>query len=259
LSLEHDRSASPRTEHKMRVVSAVGLVVYFITMSLAAVDWVMSMEPQWYSTIFGLIVCVSQAVIGMAMLIIMLGLLSAERPFAGLVQAKHFNDLATLLITAIILWAYHAFSQLLVTWMGNVQDEITWYVKRNQGPWHVIFVLLIFVGFLVPFVLLLQRGIKKRGRAMLWICWGVLIMHLVYLYWTIAPSGSDLFPKFEWFNALVSIVALIGIGGLWIAMFIWLLDGPPLMPMGGAVPIVLAPPRGGAAPGVSEHGVQPAT
>ena len=121
LSLRHDRAPGPAATRWLRVVSAIGLVAYFVTMSLAAVDWIMSLEPQWYSTVFGLIVCIGQAVIGMAMLIIMLVLMSGEPPFAARVQPRHFNDLATLLITAVILWAYHAFSQLLVTWMGNIQ------------------------------------------------------------------------------------------------------------------------------------------
>ena len=259
LSLQHDRTASRRTAHSLRVVSAAGLVAYFVTMSLAAVDWIMSLEPGWYSTIFGLLVCVGQAVIGTAMLIIMLELMSGEPPFAARVQPRHFNDLATLLITAVILWAYHAFSQLLVTWMGNIQGEISWYVKRSYGPWRVMSGLPIFVGFLAPFMLLLQRGIKKRGKAMLWICCGLLVMQLLNTYWMIAPSGSEPYPELDWLNVVVSVVALVGIGGLWIAAFFWLLDGPPLMPMGDSAPIALDLPPDAAGPGVSEHGAQPAT
>jgi hypothetical protein len=246
-SLQRDRAPGPRAEHSLRVVSAAGLVAYFVTMSLAAVDWIMSLEPQWYSTIFGLIVCVGQAVVGLAMLIIMLDLMSTEPPFATRVQPRHFNDLATLLITAVILWAYHAFSQLLVTWMGNVQGEITWYVKRSFGPWRVMAGLLMFMGFLAPFLLLLQRGIKKRGKMMRWICCGLLVMQLLNIYWMIAPSGNEPYPELDWLNGLTSVVALVGIGGPWIAAFLWLLDGPPLMPLVDRVPIdpLSNPPRVG--------------
>ena len=259
LSLQQDRASRPRTEHWLRVVSAAGLVAYFVTMSLAAVDWIMSLEPQWYSTIFGLIVCVGQAVIGTAMLIIMLELMSASPPFAGRVQPRHFNDLATLLITAVILWAYHAFSQLLVTWMGNIQGEISWYVKRSYGPWRVMSGLLIVIGFLAPFVLLLQRGIKKRGKAMQWICCGLLIMQLLNTYWMIAPAGNEPYPELDWLNIVVSAVALVGIGGLWIAAFLWLLDGPPLMPARDTTSIAAPSPSDASGPGISEHGAQPAT
>jgi hypothetical protein len=259
LSLRHDRMPDPRTRGFLRIVSTAGLVAYFITMSLAAVDWIMSLEPQWYSTVFGLVVCIGQAIIGMALLIIMLELMSRKPPFLARVQPRHFNDLATLLITAVILWAYHAFSQLLVTWMGNIQGEISWYVKRSQGPWHVMAALLIFAGFLAPFLLLLQRAIKKRGRAMLWICCGLLAMQLLNIYWMIAPAGSEPYPELDGFNVLVSGVAWIGIGGLWIAAFLWLLDGPPLIPGGDSVPASASPAGDAGELGISEHGTQPVT
>jgi hypothetical protein len=259
LSLRHDRTPSPRTRRLMRNISAAGLVAYFVTMSLAAVDWIMSLEPQWSSTIFGLLVCVGQAVVGTSMLIITLELMSGEPPFAARVKPKHFNDLATLLITAVILWAYHAFSQLLVTWMGNIQGEISWYVKRSYGPWRVMSGLLMFAGFLAPFLLLLQRGIKKRGKAMLWVCCGLLFMQLLNIFWMIAPSGSEPYPGLDWLSVLTSLVAVVGIGGLWVAVFVRLLDGPPLMPLGESVPIGLAPPGDASGHGVPEHGAQPAT
>ena len=258
LSLQHDRTPTPRTQRLLRNISAAGLPAYVVTMSLAAVDWIMSLEPQWYSTVFGLLVCMGQAVIGTAMLIIVLELMRDVPPFAARVKPRHFNDLATLLITTVILWAYHAFSQLLVTWMGNIQGEISWYVKRSYGPWRVIAGALMFAGFLTPFLLLLQRGIKKRGKAMLWICFGLLVMQWLNIYWMIAPSGSEPYPELNWLSVLSSVIAVIGIGGLWVAAFIRLLDGPPLMPLGDSVPIAQAPPGDVTGHGVTEHGAQPA-
>lgn len=259
LSIRHDRSPSLRTSRLLRNVSAAGLPAYVSTMSLAAVDWIMSLEPQWYSTIFGLLICVGQAVVGTSMLIIVLELMSGRAPFAGRVQPRHFNDLATLLITAVILWAYHAFSQLLVTWMGNIQGEISWYVKRSYGPWRVMAGILMFAGFLAPFVLLLQRRIKKRGKAMLWVCCGLLVMQLLNIYWMIAPSGNEPYPEVSWLNVIVTVVAVMGIGGLWVAIFVRLLDGPPLMPMGDILPVALVLPGDASGHGVSDHGAQPTT
>ena len=178
---------------------AAGLLVYVITMSLAAVDWIMSMDPQWYSTVFGFIVCMGQAVAGISVLIIMLQLASAAPVFASRLQPAHFNDLATLLVTAVILWAYNAFAQLLITWMGNVQNEVHWYVQRTNGPWRVMSIILCAFGFLAPFVLLLQHSVKKRGRAMLWVCLGLLGMRLLDVYWMVARGrrGGSAFALVE--------------------------------------------------------------
>lgn len=237
LSLRHDRSADKRTENRLHSLSAGGLVLYFITMSLAAIDWIMSLEPGWYSTVFGFIICMGQAISGMSVLIIMLALLAAVPVFKGRLRPGHFNDLATLLVTAVIMWAYTSFSQLLIVWMGNTQNEIPWYVKRTQGPWRVMAAMLVFIGFLAPFVLLLQRAVKKRGRAMLWVCVGLLVMRLLDIYWMIAPAGPEPYPGIHWLNALTGIVALIGIGGVWIWYFFRILDTLPLMPVGDAVAI----------------------
>jgi hypothetical protein len=236
-SLRHDRTASKATEQFLRQISAVGLVLYFITMSLASVDWIMSLEPDWYSTVFGFIICMGQAVCGTCLLIIMLELLRNAPVFSPRLRPKHFNDLATLLITAVIMWAYTSFAQLLVIWMGNTQKEIPWYVTRSFGPWRIMALLLVYGGFLAPFVLLLQRGVKKRGNVMLWMSVAILAMQALDIYWWIAPAGAEPFPQLHWLNILTSLIALIGIGGVWIAAFLWLLNKAPLMPAGDTVPI----------------------
>jgi hypothetical protein len=259
LSLSHDRTASKRTEDQLRRVSAAGLVIYFVSMFLASVDWIMSLQPDWWSTVFPFIMCMGQCVCGMSVLIIMLEIMAGRTPFVERIKPKYFNDLATLLITSVILWAYMSFSQLLVTWMGNLQGEITWYVPRSHGPWRVMAALLIFLGFLAPFVLLLQRGVKKHGHVLACVCVGLLIMQLLDLYWWIAPAGNDPYPEMHWFNVLMSVIALIGIGGAWIAAFLWMVDGPPLMPAGDTVPReVIAPNTVNPESRISEHDRQPA-
>lgn len=257
LSLRHDRDASPRTAKSLLRISAIGLVIYFITMSMAAIDWLMSLEPKWFSTIFALIICLGQGIAGVAFLIIMLQLLSQSSPFVERLRPRHFNDLATLLVTGLILWAYHSLSQLLIIWMGNIQGDIPWYVKRSHGPWRWMAGALVYVGFFAPFILLLQRAVKKKGQTLLWVCSGLLAIRLLENFWTIAPSGINPWPSINWFNVLMSLVAFIGIGGLWFAAFIWLLDRAPLMPTGDAVPIAIEPtPPTGHAPKVCEHGTE---
>ena len=260
LSVRHDRRPSVESRRLMRGISSFGLVAYFITMSLAAVDWIMSMEPNWYSTVFGFIVLMGQAITGVCALIILLVLLRGTTPFVERLRPKHFNDLGNLLMTCVILWAYNDFAQLLIIWMGNTQVDIGWYVKRTQGAWKFIGALLIFLGFLTPFALLLLRDIKMRARAMLWLCVGLLIMRLLDLYWMVMPGGTEPFPAIHWLGAIVGIIAVVGIGGLWIGAFLWLTGGVPLMVEGLSVPIETEPgDELSPEHRVSEHGTEPGT
>lgn len=240
-SLRHDRHPSEQTAHYMRVVSAGGLVIYVVSMSLAAVDWIMSMEPRWFSTMFGFIICEGQAISGCCLIIIMLALMMNVTPFKERIRPNIFNDLGNLLLTCVVLWAYCAFAQLLVTWMGNLQSEIGWYVQRTSYAWRIMAALLIFLGFLTPFVLLLMRGIKKRAQYMIVLCSGLAVMRALDVYWMVAPGGSNPFPVLHWVNGLSGIVALVGIGGMWVAAFLWLLAGHPLIPLGETVPVEVLP------------------
>lgn len=236
LSFRNDLDPSPRRRATIYNLSAGGLLMYMATMSLAAIDWIMSMEPAWYSSVFGFVICMGQGITAMCVMLIMLSLLANEPPIAQRLRPRHFNDLATLLVTVVILWAYNALSQLLVTWMGNTQTDIPWYVKRTFGMWRVLAQLLVFLGFFAPFILLLQRTLKQRGRALLWICVGLLAMRAIDLFWTVAPSGTDPYPPFSWLCLLLFLIALPGIGGLWVASFLWLLGREPLVPLDATDP-----------------------
>jgi hypothetical protein len=248
LSLRHDRSGDPRLLNRARMLSAPGMVFYFVLMGLAAVDWIMSRQPEWRSTMFGFIICMGQCTSGVAALIILLSLFRRISPFAERVTADHFNDLASLLITCVILWAYMAFGQLLIIWLGTQQNEISWYVPRSNGAWHVIAVLLIIFHFCIPFLLLLMRRIKRDPRIMLWLCAGLLVMRALDLFWITAPAGDAEDTRIPVLVALLTIASIIGIGGLWVAAFLWLLAGHPLMPLGDFVPL-----RTGEFP---EHGLE---
>ena len=236
LSLAQDRGENLKAEQRLRVVSVAGLIAYFVLMSFASIDWVMSLEPQWYSSIFGFLACTGQAITGMAALVITIHLLDRSQPAAAHPLPRHYNDLATLLMMVVVLWAYHAFAQLLVIWMGNVQAEIPWYLKRSQGAWRLLAGFLIFLGFLAPFLLLLQRTVKQRGQNLLWICVGLLVMRWIDLFWMIMPSGESLHPTFSGLSVLMSVIATAGISGLWIATFLKQLEGAPLLPRHNRLP-----------------------
>ncbi|MDB5173285.1 MAG: hypothetical protein JWN51_2058 [Phycisphaerales bacterium] len=252
-SLRHDRAGDERIARRLRVVSALGLVVYFVTMSFASVDWIMSLEPRWYSTVFGFVIIMGQAVTGFSVMIVSLVLLRRLPPFNLVLRRNHLNDLGNLLLTCIILWAYNSFAQLLVQWMGNMVEEIGWYVKRTSGTWRLLAAMLIFFDFFVPFILLLMRNFKRRAELMLWLCAGLLVMRAIDLFWLVAPAGDQPYPNFRWGALLIGLAALAAVGGLWTAAYLRLLGGHPLMPLGDRVPVVVEP-SGELSP---EHTVTP--
>ena len=227
-SRAQDRTGDPRYAASMRKLSGGGLVLWCLTLTLAAVDWLMSLEPHWFSTIFGLIVVGGQGLSALAFAIIVLSRLAAREPLAGVVKPVHFHDLGNLLLAFVVLWAYLAFSQLLIIWSGNLAEEIPWYLHRIQGSWTAVAVAIAVFYFAVPFLLLLSRQRKRRARAIAAVAGAILVARLVDLIFLIGPEFS---PAGFRVNA-VDAAAVVGIGGLWIAMFAWQLGRRPLLPVG---------------------------
>jgi hypothetical protein len=236
-SLRHDRTGNPHTTLHMHNVSAGGMVVYFITMSFASVDWMMSLEPHWFSTVFGFVAIAGQSISGLCVLIVFLALMVNMHPFVEEVRKEYFNDLGNLLLTFVILWAYLSFAQLLVIWMGNEQDEIPWYVHRLSLGWWWIGLIIVVLHFFVPFIILLMRELKRNVPMMLWLCAGLLVLRLINLYWEIRPSGDQAYISLWHYWCWMDVVFPIGMGGLWVAMFLWLSLDHPLMPLGQAMGI----------------------
>jgi hypothetical protein len=190
-------------------------------MSLAAVDWIASREVDWYSSTFGLAVVVGQAVAGVAFLILIIALV---RPNAS---RELLHDLGNLLLTVVVLWAYIEFAQFLVIWAGNMQEDITWFYHRTHRGWGWIGMALILLHFAVPFAFLLFQDSKRSIRRLAWIAGGVLVMRVVHLLWMIAPSSRSEIPHgVQWLD----LIAPLGVGGIWFAMYLWILNRHALVP-----------------------------
>jgi hypothetical protein len=233
-SLRLDRDPTDARALRLRRLGAAGMVLYFLTMSSAAVDWIMSREPHWYSTVFGFIVIISQGLSGTAFLILILALLSRDPPMDTAARPDLLHDLGNILLMMVVLWAYLSFAQLLVIWLGNTQEEIPWYVHRSKGLWRLVTVLLVVFQFFGPFVLLLMQAVKRDARAMAWLAGGVLFMQWLNMLWMIEPSSPTADPHaLSWLD----FVTPIGIGGVWFASFLWLLRRRPLLPVGLAVAV----------------------
>jgi len=226
-SLQQDRSADPRIARKMQHLSAGGLLVYGLTVTFASFDWLMSLEPHWYSTIYGVLIIGGQALSAMAFLIVVLVWLSRRPPLDRIVVNAHFHDLGNLTLAFVMLWAYFSFSQYLIIWAGNLPREIAWYVNRLQTGWRFIGVALMVFHFAVPFVLLLSRTMKREGRLLALIAIGILLSRLLDLFWLIAPEFHTRGIAVNW----TDIVLPLALCAIWLGCFIWQLRGRPILPL----------------------------
>ncbi|HUJ31869.1 MAG TPA: hypothetical protein VLY23_11360 [Candidatus Acidoferrum sp.] len=226
-SREQDRTANPKLASKLEAMAGPGLILWGIAVTYSSVDWVMSIESHWFSTIYGMIFMVIQALTAMSFVIFALRMLSDREPLKDCVTPAQYNDLGNLMLTFVMLWTYLQFSQFLIIWQGNLKDEIPWYMTRAFGGWGGIAIVLLVLHFAVPFFLLLQRPVKRRLRTLSIVCGLLIFLSVVDVYWLIIPGFEPGGPYFH----PTDFLALIGIGGLWIGAFLAQLKRWPLLPL----------------------------
>jgi hypothetical protein len=233
-SLEQDRAgSSPALTRRLQMLSAAGLVAYGLTMTFASIDWVMSLEPHWFSTMYGFLIISGQALNALAFVTAALVLMSGQKPFAGFVRTSHYHDLGKLLLAFVMLWCYVAFAQYLIIWAGNLPEEIPWYLRRLSGGWGWVGAALVLFHFALPFLLLLPEGANRNSRILAGVAALVVLMRLVDIYWLVRPvftqataAASSAHFRVHWLD----FAAPIGIGGVWLAVFLWQLEERPLLP-----------------------------
>lgn len=233
-SLEQDRTGDPGLMLRMRQISAPGLLVFTLAGTFAFFDLIMSLEPHWFSTIYGALFLVGEMLLTFAFLIAMLVVLSRRPPFSEILTQRHFHDLGNLMFAFTVLWAYLSFSQFLIIWSGNLPNEIPWYVRRISGGWGVIAVLLIVFHFFVPFFILLNRFVKKNPNLLYWVAIGMVVVRLLDVYWVVEPAFyQDEFPLHKQVFQLhwLDVAAPVGLVGVWIAYFLWNLKRYPIVPV----------------------------
>jgi hypothetical protein len=213
-SAEQDATGNRALIRKLQLLSAPGIVIYSLAITFASIDWGMSLEPHWFSTIYGMLFIVGQSLAALAFAIPVAIRLSGSRPLADFLETEVFQDLGNLLLAFVMLWAYISFSQYLIIWAGNLPEEIPWYLRRGANGWQWIAAFLAIFHFAIPFLLLLGRANKARKTFLGAIAGGVLVMRWVDLYWLIAPSFlRDV--RIHWMDAAL----LLLIGGVWIYVF----------------------------------------
>jgi hypothetical protein len=217
-----------RAASKLAAISGPGLIFYGFSVTFMAIDWVLSINPHWFSTIFGLLFIVGEGLSALAFLICVLVLLSKREPMSEVLTHRHLHDVGKLMLAFVMVWAYFSFSQLLVIWSGNLPEEIPWYLNRFAGGWQYIGVALVLLHFALPFALLLSRDLKRNFRLLSTVAAGVLVMRFVDLYWVVAPD----FHKAHFFISWMDFLMPFALGGIWLAAYLWQLEQRPLLPVG---------------------------
>lgn len=215
-SLQQDQNPNPEQINKMRFISAPGLILFALTTTYASFDWVMSLDPHWYSTIFGLYIFAGSVVAILSFLTILVIFIHSKGLLKDTITEEHYHDLGKLLFGFVIFWAYMGFSQYFLQWYANIPEETIWYAHRWPGSWKIFSMIIIFGHFVVPFFLMMPRAAKRKTKPMLAMSIWLLLMHWVDLYWLIFPNFHKETAHLSWMD----LTTLIGIGGIFI-WFVW--------------------------------------
>ena len=226
-STEQDRAADPwPVSRRIGSLAAPGVILMFLSGTFALFDWVMSLNPSWYSTIFGAMLIVGMGLETFAFTNVVISLLADRKAIdADLVRPKRLRDLGNLTLAFLMLWAYTSYSQFLIIWSGDLTEENPWYLARSAGAWKVIVAILIAFHFFFPFIVLLFRSNKEKPTRLRAISIAILVVHVVDIYWLTAPSLGYASPT----PSLLDFAGFLGVGGLWVAAYAFFLKGRPLV------------------------------
>ena len=226
-SAEHDRTGDPRLLKKMEKLSGAGIVVYFLTVTFAMVDWTMSVNPHWFSTIWGMLYIGGQGLSAFAFGICVLVMLAHTAPLDRVLTSHHFHDLGKLLFAFLMLWAYLSFSQFLIIWSANIPEEIPHYLNRWQNTWKFLSIFIVVGHFMVPYALLLSRDLKRNYGKLRIIATWLLCARVAEYYWHIMPElHRDGFTM-----TLLDVALPLAMGGIFISLFVSQLGGRSLLPV----------------------------
>ncbi len=227
-SRRQDSARDPQIAERCAALSAPGLILYVVTITFASIDWVMSLEPHWYSTIYGAMFGMGQVLSGFAFSVAMVMLLAAQAPLDRPDVQRTMNDLGNLLLAFVMVWAYLSFCQFLLIWSGNLPEETPWYIPRLQGGWQFVALALLLFQFALPFVLLLSTDLKRNRRALAGVALLVVVMRAIELLWLIVPAFHG--EGVTVVGGLLHVAALLGVGGLWLGFYLWQVRQWPLLP-----------------------------
>jgi hypothetical protein len=221
-----DRDGGVKPRQTMAKISAPGLIFSAFAVTFMATDWVMSVNADWFSTMFGLLFIAGQAFSSISFIVAVLVMLSAFRPMSEFLTKRHMHDLGKLMLATTMLFAYFSFSQFLITWAGNLPEEIPWYKHRLAGGWETMGMILVFGHFVLPFTLLLSQDLKKDFKSIRAVAILMIVVRVVGVFWETVPEFFPEHLHVSWMD----LTAPIGLGGIFIALFLTNLMKRPLIP-----------------------------
>ncbi|MCU1254083.1 MAG: hypothetical protein JWM83_382 [Candidatus Angelobacter sp.] len=232
---EEEGTTTPAKFVTIQNLSGFGIVFYALSITFASIDWTMSLYPEWWSTVWGMLFMVGQVLTTFCFTIWLFTRLSAIEPVSRIFKIDYLHDFGKLMFAFVVLWAYLSFSQWLIIWSGNMLSEIRWYIMRLQNGWQYFGTILIFVHFVFPFALLLSRNTKRSRNRIVMIAFLVMFMRLVDLFWLTAPNfypgtGAGLY-NFHLLDAAMYVICPIAMGGIWLFFFFLRLSKRSLMPV----------------------------
>jgi hypothetical protein len=225
-SRQTDRAGAPDNTERFKAVAGPGLILYGFTISFAAIDWVMSLDPSWISTIFGLVILIGEVLSAMCFAVVVERILFNYKPMSEMLSPDFVHDHGKWMLTFVMVWAYFNYSQWLIIWAGNLPSEITYYMRRLNGGWGYVGLFIVIFHFAIPFGTLLSRPFKRNIRKLVWLAVWLMLMRYLDLFWIIEPNFSTTFHV-----TVADIVVPIAIGGFWLAYFFRNLGSLPLLPL----------------------------
>jgi hypothetical protein len=225
-SRQTDRAGAPDNTERFKAVAGPGLILYGFTISFAAIDWVMSLDPSWISTIFGLVILIGEVLSAMCFAVVVERILFNYKPMSEMLSPDFVHDHGKWMLTFVMVWAYFNYSQWLIIWAGNLPSEITYYMRRLNGGWGYVGLFIVIFHFAIPFGTLLSRPFKRNIRKLVWLAVWLMLMRYLDLFWIIEPNFSTTFQV-----TVADIVVPIAIGGFWLAYFFRNLGSLPLLPL----------------------------
>lgn len=248
-STAQDRDGNVEHTHRMQAIAPIGALLYALTQTYAAIDWIMSLSPHWFSTMFGVYFFAASCCGFFSALILAIYFLQRSGRLLNEVTLEHYQDLGKLLFAfGTVFWAYIGFSQFMLIWYGNIPEETTWYMARATGPWEPVSYLLLVGHFIVPFLLLVTKHTKRVKPVLAGIAAWMLLMHLVDCYWLVMPiiPSAELVAApttgvFEtdvtkaelgFAPAISDLLAVLGVAGIYVAGTIHRMTGHALAPTG---------------------------
>ncbi len=227
LSLQFYKDRSPYTDLSRQKWAATGLPMIVLTLTFASIDWTMSLEPKWSSTMYGITFIVGCGLSAFAFVTFFLSRLAQTEAMRDILTPIHLRDLGNLMLTFVMFYAYTSFSEFMLIWYANVHEEIPHYIVRADGIWGFLAVAIIIFHFFLPFFMLLMRPIKDRAATISVVTVIILIMRYVAVYWLIAPAWYGAQFRYPVWN----FTTLLGIGGIWLYAFIGQLKGQTIIPI----------------------------